>query len=137
MPTLAEILAKKAANTAETQPAFSGIKITPDSEKVALAASIKESLDTCAPKVKPLAPRELGAMTPGERIPMDHPKEGAPRSEWEWFDSMHSFKSEMGIVMEPEGDHAWVAVQAFQNKPPILLYRLPLINRKSKEADPF
>ena len=137
MPTLAEILAKKKAKNAESQPAGSGLKITPESEKADLAASIKQGLDACAPKVKPPAPRELGAMTHGERIPMDHPKEGAPDAEWVWFDSMHSFESEMGIVVDPNGEQAWIAVQAFQTKPPILLHRLPLLNRKRHESDPF
>ena len=135
--TLAEILAKKAAKTAESQPAGTGIKITPDIEKADLAASIKQSLDACAPKAKPPAPRELGALTQGERIPMDHPREGAHRAEWEWFDSMHSFESEMMIVIDPDGEHAWLAVQAFKTKPPILLHRLPLLNRKRHESDPF
>lgn len=135
--TLAEILAKKAAKSAEAQPASAGIKITPESERTALASSIKQSLDACAPKVQPPAPRELGAMTRGERIPMDHPAQGAPDAEWEWFDSMHSFESDLGIVVDPNGEQAWIAVQAFQSKPPILLHRLPLLNRKRREADPF
>jgi len=165
--TLAEILAKKAAKTFQLKqeeeviltpegphyaklvgadgrfikwlpkPAASGIKITPESEKADLAASIKQGLDLCAPKVKPPAPRELGALTLGERIPMDHPKEGAPDAEWQWFDSIHSFESELGIVVDPNGEQAWIAVQAFQSKPPILLNRLPLLNRKRSESDPF
>jgi hypothetical protein len=135
--TLAEILAKKAAKTAESQPTATGLKITPDSEKADLAASIKQGLDACAPKVKPPAPRELGAMTLGERVPMDQPKEGAPAAEWEWFDSMHSFESDLGIVIDPNGEQAWIAVKAFKTKPPILLHRLPLFNRKRIELDPF
>ena len=137
MPTLAEILAKKAAKTAETQPAVPGLKITPDSERADLAAIIKQGLDACVPKVKPPALRELGALTLGERLPMDQPKEGAPAAEWEWFDSLHSFESDLGIVVDPNGEQAWIAVQAFQSKPPILLHRLPLLNRKRLEAEPF
>lgn len=135
--TLAEILAKKAAKPAEAAPAPAGIKITPESEKAALASSIKESLDACAPKAKPPAPRELGATMPGERIPMDHPAQGAPDTEWKWFDSMHSFEGDLGIVVDPQGEAAWIAVQAFQHQPPILLHRLPLLNRKRHEMDPF
>lgn len=135
--TLAEILAKKAAKPAEVAPAPTGIKITPESEKAALASSIKESLDACAPKAKPPAPRELGATMPGERIPMDHPAQGAPDTEWKWFDSMHSFEGDLGIVVDPQGEVAWIAVQAFQHQPPILLHRLPLLNRKRHEMDPF
>jgi hypothetical protein len=140
MPTLAEILAAKsykAAKPTEAQPETTGIKITPESEKADLAASIKQGLDACAPKVKPPAPRELGAMTLGERVPMDQPKEGAPEAEWEWFDSLHSFESDLGIVIDPNGQQAWIAVQAFQSNPPILLHRLPLLNRNLNESDPF
>lgn len=135
--TLAEIMAKKAAKPAEDAPVPTGIKITPESERTALASSIKESLDACAPKAKPPAPRELGATIPGERIPMAHPAQGAPDAEWAWFDSMHSFEGDLGIVVDPEGEVAWIAVQAFKTQPPILLHRLPLLNRKRHEMDPF
>jgi hypothetical protein len=138
MPTLAEIMAAKEAKKAAAKPPeATGLKITPESEQAALAASIKMSMDLCAPKAQPPAPRELGAITPGERIPMSHPAQGAPDAEWEWFDSMHSFESDLGIVIDPNGDQAWIAVQAFKTKPPILLHRLPLLNRKRLEADPF
>ena len=135
--TLAEIMAKKAAKPADAAPASTGIKITPESERTALASSIKESLDACAPKAKPPAPRELGATIPGEIIPMAHPAQGAPDAEWAWFDSMHSFEGDLGIVVDPEGEVAWIAVQAFKTQPPILLHRLPLLNRKRHEMDPF
>jgi hypothetical protein len=130
--TLAEIMAAKAAKKAE-----GGIRITPESDQAARASQIKQTLDALAPKAQPPAPRELGATQPGERIPMDHPRQGAPDAEWEWFDSMHSFESELGIVIDPNGDQAWIAVQAFKTKPPILLHRLPLLNRKRLESDPF
>jgi hypothetical protein len=136
--TLAEIMAANEAKKTAAKPSeAAGLKITPESERAALAASIKQSMDACAPKVKPPALRELGALTLGERLPMDQPKEGAPAAEWEWFDSLHSFESDLGIVVDPNGEQAWIAVQAFQSKPPILLHRLPLLNRKRLEADPF
>jgi hypothetical protein len=119
------------------KPESTGLKITPEIERAALAASIKQSMDACAPKAQPPAPRELGAITPGERIPMSHPDQGAPDAEWEWFDSMHSFESDLGIVIDPNGEQAWIAVKAFKTKPPILLHRLPLFNRKRIELDPF
>jgi len=138
MPSLAEIMAAKAAKKAYASAAeITGLKITPESERAALAASIKQSMDACAPKAQPPAPRELGAITPGEKIPMSHPDQGAPDAEWEWFDSMHSFESDLGIVIDPNGQQAWIAVQAFQSKPPILLHRLPLLNRNLNESDPF
>lgn len=118
-----------------------GIKITPESEKAALAASIKQTLDATAPKQMPPLPkddprRELGAMEPGERIPVDHPHQGAPDKAWEWFDSAHSFDTELVIVIEPTGEHAWIAVQSKKFSPPILLHRLPLCNRK-QGPNPF
>ena len=138
MPSLAEIMAAKEAKKAAAKPPeASGIKITPESELASRASGIKQTLDACAPKAKPPAPRELGATQPGERIPMDHPRQGAPDAEWEWFDSMHSFESDLGIIVDPNGEVAWIAVQGLKTKPPILLHRLPLLNRKRIESDPF
>lgn len=137
MPSLAEIMAAKAAKKAYAPAVEGGIKITPESELAARAAGIKQTLDACAPKAQPPAPRELGATLPGERVPMDHPSQGAQDAEWQWFDSAHSFESDLGIVVDPNGEVAWIAVQAFKTKPPILLHRLPLLNRKRSENDPF
>jgi hypothetical protein len=138
MPTLAEIMAAKEAKRAAAKPPeATGIKITPESEQVARAAEIKQSLDACAPKAKPPAPRELGALQPGERVPMDHPGQGAAEDEWKWFDLMHSFATDLGIVIDPNGEQAWIAVKARRFDPPLLLHPLPIINRKRREADPF
>lgn len=133
MATLSEILAKKAAR------AGTGTVIRAEDEKAKLAASIKSTLDASAPslpKTQPPAPRELGAMEPGERLPMDHPPQGAPDAAWEWFDSLHSFESDLGIVIDPKGEHAWLAVQAKQFDPPLLILRLPLLNRRLP-GEPF
>jgi len=132
MPTLSEILAKKSA--APT--------IRKEDEKAKLAASIKMTLDASAPKTQPPAApdtrRELGAMDLGERLPMDHPKEGEPDAAWEWFDSLHSFTTDLGIVVEPgESGNAWLAVQSREFQPPLLILRLPLINRKAAYGNPF
>jgi hypothetical protein len=126
MPTLAELMAaKKAPST--------GTVIRAVDEKAKLAASIKATMDDLAPKVQPPAPRELGAIDKGERIPMDYPSEDQGL---EWFRSCHSFDSDMGIVIEPRGEHAWVAVQAPGHLQPILLLRLPLLNR-AEAGQPF
>lgn len=121
-----------AAKSGKPKQPSAGLRITPESEKAALAASIKTTLDASAPKQAPQLPRttdrELGAMTAGERLPMDHPAPDAPASEREWFAASHSNVSEMGIVVEPEGEHAWLALQSHPSKKPLLLYRLPLIN---------
>lgn len=138
MPTLAEIMAaKKAKKAAAKPPEATGLKITPESEQAVKAAQIKQTLDALSPKAQPPAPRELGATTRGERIPMDHPGQSAPDAEWKWFDSMHSFDSDLGIVIDPSGEKAWIAVQARKFDPPLLLHSLPIINRKRREADPF
>jgi hypothetical protein len=136
MPTLAEILAAKKQPKPEATPApATTIKITPESEHAAAAARIKATLDATAPKPAPPLPdtgkRELGAMAAtGERIPMDHPGEGAPPEEWEWFDSLHSFVTDICIVIEPSpSSHAWLAIKARPWDPPLLLHRLPVVNR--------
>jgi len=115
----------------------SGIKITPASEKATLAASIKQTLDASVPKVEPLAQREPGAMTPGEQIPMYHPPASAPEKDWSWFDSLHSFNSDLCLILEPEGDYGWLALTANPTQPPVLLYRLPLHNRPTGDGVPF
>lgn len=132
MPTLAEIMARKAEGGKPSSASGGGIKITPESDKAQLAKGIKATLDASAPK--PLPPltnaneRELGAMEKGERIPMDHPAPDATDSDQRWFNSLHSFESQMCIVLEPEGASAWLAIQANPRQAPILLHRLPLLN---------
>ena len=139
MPTLAEILARK-AGASQTTPAKEGIKITPEAEKQTLAASIKATLDLTAPKpAPPLAfseERELGATEKGERLPVDHPAANAPLEEWQHFDLMHSFQSDLGIVIDPNGESAWIACQVVAKRPPLLLFRLPLLNRPAGQ-NPF
>jgi hypothetical protein len=132
MPTLAEVLAAKKAKPA-------GSRITPESEKAALAATYKASFDATAPKPSAPAPRELGAMERGERIPMDHPAADATEEEKAWFLALSSFASTLCIVIEPlseTSDHAWIACQSNPSRPPILLHRLPLINRPNGQ-NPF
>jgi hypothetical protein len=139
MPTLAEILEKKSQSKAAPPPA--GLKITPETDKAALAATIKQTLDATAPKIHPPAcePRELGAMEPGERIPMDHPDDTDDAKARAWFTACHSFESEMGVLIEPgeTAKHAWLAVASSSHPSPILLLRLPLLNRQASKHDPF
>jgi hypothetical protein len=133
MPTLADILAKKKAGADS-----GGIRITPESAKAAKAAEVKAFLDASAPKAPPPAPRELGAATRGERIPMDHPPQDATEADKQWFSACHSFDSEMCIVIEPgeTSEHAWLACRPNPHRPPILLHRLPLVGRPT-EANPY
>lgn len=145
MATLAEIMARKAAGAkapAAQSGETKGTVIRAEDERAKMAADIKRTLDACSPKVRPPADRpqekrrELGAMEPGERLPMDHPKQGAPDADWDFFNCQHSFESDLGIVIEPDGRGAWLAVTAMPSQPPLLLMRLPLLNRP-QENQPF
>lgn len=138
MATLAEIMARKAAGAkAPAAPSgeTKGMVIRAEDERERLAASIKMTLDASAPKAQAPARessedrRELGAMEPGERLPMDHPPQGAPESEWDYFNCLHSFTTDLGIVIDLDGQSAWLAVTGMPNRPPLLLHKLPLFNR--------
>jgi hypothetical protein len=167
MPTLAEILASKGkkktaqkteataknSKSADTsalgQPSTpesrlrgagtgAGIKITPETEKAQLAASIKQTLDATAPPMREKPVRELGATEPGERIPMRHPDPDAPEEGRQWFASLHSFETALGIVIEPgpKTEYAWIAVKSAKNQDPILLHRVPILYLPNPN-DPF
>lgn len=140
-PTLAQILAaKKNQGGGNTPPApvaeeqkesGSGIRITKESEKEALAKEIKANLDALAPKMPPkpsasqiLEGRELGAIEPGERIPMEFPQEEQDKA---WIAATHAFTSNLGIMVEPGGKHAWLAVMAQGQSFPILIMQLPVL----------
>jgi hypothetical protein len=132
---LSEILAKKRPSASS-----GGIKITPESEKAQIAQTIKATLDATAPKITPLAqmpePRELGAMEPGERIPMEHAAENTPEAAWIF--AAHSFKTDLCIILEPTpSPFAWLAVsRKHSTRQPILLQRLPLANL-NHASNPF
>ena len=134
IPTLSEILAKKAGDGKPSPAPTVGLKITPDSERAALAANIKQTFDGLAPKTLPqlpqAEPRELGAIVPGERLPMDYPPKDAPAGEWAWFNSLHSVEGSLGIVMKPESGYGWLAVQHNVHQGPLLIKRLPLLNHQ-------
>lgn len=139
MATLAEILARKAGAPPAPAPA-GGTVIRKEDEQGKLAAQIKLTLDATAPKTPPPLPhaedRELGATFKGERIPMDQPAEGSPDADWEWFDSLHSFECDLGIIIDPRQDCAWIALKANPTQAPLLLHRLPLFNR-ALAGNPF
>jgi hypothetical protein len=114
MPTLAELMAKKGGAPA--------------------AAAARAEIDARRPpkRVAPAPePRELGEIAPGERVPLDYPPEGAAPEAAEWFSALHSFAGDLGVVIEPgeTAEHAWLAVRAPGQPRPLLVLRLPLINR--------
>jgi len=143
MATLAEILTAKAevqARKGEMSKVLAhGMVIRAEDEKAKLAATIKETLDATAPKIQPLAsqPRELGAMERGERVPMDYPPQNCTEEEQKWFSSLHSFETDLCIVIDPDSQHAWLAVKrSNHDSAPLLLHRFPLLNRP-QSGQPF
>lgn len=132
MPTLAELLQKKGS---------AGPVIRKEDEPAKRAAEIKQALDATAPKIHPQHPedtsRELGAIKTGEQVPMDQPLPGSGPAAAAWYDSIHSFETTLGIVIEPDGENAWIAIQSKAHETPMLIHRLPLLNRKVKSGDPF
>lgn len=139
--SLREIIGQK---NAAPPPQGSGIVITKASEIEAEKAKIKAVLTSTATVPKPYPPtpqgRELGDMEPrGEQIPMEWP-EGNQQSSRDWFTALHSLDASLCIVIEPEGTHAWIALdqatQVTPSLPPLLLFRLPLSNRKTQN-NPF
>jgi len=133
MPTLAEIMAAKAAAAV---PPSSGVVIRASDEKAKMAASIKYTLDELAPKVLPPAPRELGNTQLGETFPMDYPPQGSAEDALQWFRSLHSFDTDLGIVIDPIAAQGWIAVKPQGLPKPILLLKLPLLNCPSP-GQPF
>jgi len=138
MATLAEIMAKKANGGAAKSAAP---RITPQSEQDALAATIREAMDSAKPLPKTAAAasqaRELGSMTAsGERIPMDYPQDSNPDNS-AWFSALHSLETSLCIVIEPHSaGWAWLAVDYKFNGKPLLLKQFPIVNR-SKDGEPF
>ena len=136
------MMATKAAG-GKPLAAGGGMKIRAADEKAKMAADIKSTLDSSSPpKLRlpaDLPPRELGAMELGEQIPMDHLPPTSSADDSQWFSALHSFQSDLCVILEPNSPHAWIAVERKdnpRNQKPILLFRLPLANRPSGQ-NPF
>ena len=133
MATLADILARKSHPSAPV--------ITKESQVALIAHVIKDVLDARPLPVNKLMPadaldRSLGYIEPGEQLPMelvtDIPEEQA------WNEARNSPSCELGILLEPRGEHAWIAVQPITgNLKPILLFRLPLLYNTPLPGQPF
>jgi hypothetical protein len=117
----------------KSEAVLSAPVIRKENDEKRLAAQIKEVLDARAPKIPEPEPRELGAMEPGEQIPMDHPPQDAAQKEHLWFTACHTFETEIGIIIDPrpQSESAWIALQMGPNQPPLLLREFPLFNRAS------
>ena len=116
-------MAAKAAGGSNAAPV-----IRATDEKAKLAAEIKRTLDETAPKALSPTPRELGSPVKGEEIPMDYPPTGASEREQEWFNSLHSFDTDLVIVIDPTSEAAWIACKTQGSPKPLLLLKLPLCN---------
>ena len=133
MATLADILARRSNPSAPV--------ITTASQVATLSAVIKDVLDAAPrPANKPqpadTPDRTLGYIEPGEQLPMeivtDIPEEQA------WNEARNSLSCELGILLEPRGEHGWIAVQPETgNLKPILLFRLPLLYNNPQPGQPF
>jgi len=109
-----------------------------EDEKKRLSAQIKDVLAATAPKIPQPEPRELGATVSGERIPMDHPLANAKEEEKLWFEACYAIDTKLGIVIDSDSksECAWIALQRGSSQSPLLLHKLPLINRASM-SNPF
>ena len=136
MATLADILARKSHPSAPV--------ITKESQTATIAGVIKEVLDARPMPVNkalhrvadPLTYRTLGYAEPGEQLPMELVSDIT--EEQAWNEARNSLSSELGILLEPRGEHAWLAVQPTTgNLQPILLFRLPLLYNNPLPGQPF
>lgn len=123
MPSLREMMAAKAGGAKPAPPA------KPGGLKVRDPGALMPG--------EPLAPTKPAAeegrqldQVKGEAIPMDYPSDSASPDEKLWWQARHALEENLVIWIEPNSDHAWLAV-APPNKqvaPLVLLSRLPLAN---------
>jgi hypothetical protein len=135
MPSLRELMAQKAAagqQPAAATPKCSGLKLSDPSA-------------TEPGELQPLSKQTVGQGRPlqstkahGDAIPLDYPSENASPDEKLWWQARHSLDLDLAIWIEPESNHAWLAVAppSKQVAPLILLQRLPLANNP-RPGDPF
>jgi hypothetical protein len=73
-----------------------------------------------------------------EQLPMDWPPKGATFEEALWWQARHAFTKDLVIWIEPDTDHAWLAVRAPAGSiaPLVLLHRFPLTTNP-RPHDPF
>lgn len=128
MPSLRELMAKKAAASA----APSGLKLCDPS-----APEPGES-QPLAPKTEEQGRQLQSSRTSGDDIPQDYPSETASPDEKLWWQARHALDRDLVIWIEPESQHAWLAVAPPNHRvaPLILLKRLPLANHP-RPGDPF
>lgn len=141
MPSLRELMAAKKAGAAKTAaPADSGAPKKPEGLKIR---------DTDAPppgECEPLPAttveaegRQLQrAQADGDQIPEDYPCANASGAEKLWWQARHSMHSDLVIWIEPDSDHAWIAVAPPDKRvaPLVLLHRLPLATNP-RAVDPY
>lgn len=133
MPSLRELMANK--SDAGVQPAVAkatGLKLSDPS-----APEPGEPLP-CPPMAEAQGRQLQSASADGDAIPLDYPCENASPDEKLWWQARHSLDLDLVIWIEPESDHAWLAVAPPRKQvaPLILLQRLPLANNP-RPGDPF
>lgn len=69
-------------------------------------------------------------------IPFVYPSPGDSQDTLLWKRALLAQETELGIVIEPDNQHAWLAITAKHEADAILLYRLPLLNVR-KGSNPF
>ena len=126
MPSLRELMAQKAAS----KPA--GLKLSDPS-----APQSGES-QPLPQKAEGQGRQLQSAQAAGDDIPMDYPSENASPDEKLWWQARYALDRDLVIWIEPESDHAWLAVEPPNRitAPLVLLKRLPLANNPPP-GDPF
>ena len=133
MPSLRDLIAKK--GTDDQRKRAGGVAAprpqAPAKAKPA-APKIRQPLSEKIPPPEPEG-RPLCKDTPGEEIPMVHPKPGDLGDE-QWHTCLWADSTELGIIVEPPpGAHAWLAIKRKDKKHALLIHRLPLFNREHRD----
>lgn len=123
MASLKEILAaKKSAAAVVTAPEVAAPAEPPKDHKLNTDQS------------RQLGEKEGG----GPQVPFDFLSEKRSEEAKLWLQCRQLSQSNLGIAIEPEGQHAWIALDHPSDPGrPLLLFRLPLLNQKNGDSIPF
>lgn len=134
MPSLREIMAKKAGAASKAAPAkpSGGMKLFDP------AAPQPGEQSAPPPKAEEQGRQLDQTKATGEEIPMDFPSANGSDTEKLWWQARHALDHELVIWVDPASDHGWLAVKGPKptEAPLILLQRLPLANNP-KDDEPF
>jgi len=141
MPSLREIMAAKKAATATEAVAKTteAVAKKPEGLKLRDPSAPEPGESEPLPAKPAAAERQLDrARADGEQVPVDYPCESASAVEKLWWQARHSLENDLAIWIDPEGEHAWLAVKPPDRTtaPLVLLKRLPLATNP-RAGDPF